>query len=209
MADARSKADWEKVEAQYRAGVMSLREIAAEQTAAGNPLTEGAIRKKAKKEEWTRDLAAKVRAKAADLVRKATVRSEVREETPTEKMTVEVEAQVVARIEIGHRTDVPRARKLVMQLMDELEFQTSNPELFEQLEQILATSTEEGGDGKDKDRSKLWESFNRAMSLGNRSSTMKTLADALKNLVALEREVFGITLSNGNGGHEASLDDLA
>jgi hypothetical protein len=51
--------DWERIEADYRAGVKSLRE-----TAGAHGITEGAIRKRAKQHGWTRDLKDKVRAKA-------------------------------------------------------------------------------------------------------------------------------------------------
>ena len=65
--------DWEKIELDYRAGVKSLREIAAE-----HDISDGAIRKRAKRDDWSRDLSAKINAKAEDLVRKELVRSEVR-----------------------------------------------------------------------------------------------------------------------------------
>lgn len=63
-----SKPDWEAIETAYRAGVMSLREIAAQ-----HGISEGAIRKRAKRDDWSRDLAAKVKERADDLVRKAEV----------------------------------------------------------------------------------------------------------------------------------------
>lgn len=47
----RSTADWELIERHYRAGLLSLREIAKE-----GGVTEGAIRKRAKKDGWTRNL---------------------------------------------------------------------------------------------------------------------------------------------------------
>ena len=43
--------DWERIEFQFRAGVMSLREIAS-----AHGITEGAIRKRAKRDEWSRDV---------------------------------------------------------------------------------------------------------------------------------------------------------
>jgi hypothetical protein len=49
---------WNVVEAEYRAGIKSLRTIAAE-----HDISEGAIRKRAKKEEWARDLAASIKEK--------------------------------------------------------------------------------------------------------------------------------------------------
>lgn len=108
--------DWEKIEAEYRVGVKSLREI-------GEPfgITEGAIRKRAKRDEWTRDLTEKVRIKAADLVRKAAVRSEVR--TGTEKELVATTAHLLATVEMSQRKDVAKARNLVMALFEELEGQ--------------------------------------------------------------------------------------
>lgn len=59
MAGTRKQIDWEKIEFDYRAGVKSLREI-------GDlyGCTEGAIRKRAKRDGWERDLAARIKAKA-------------------------------------------------------------------------------------------------------------------------------------------------
>lgn len=51
-----SKPDWEAIETAYRAGVMSLRDIGAQ-----HGVTEGAIRKKAKKLEWVRKGGTQVR----------------------------------------------------------------------------------------------------------------------------------------------------
>lgn len=56
---ARSIVDWESVEREYRAGIRSLRDIGGE-----FGCTEGAIRKKAKEKDWSRDLSAKISAKA-------------------------------------------------------------------------------------------------------------------------------------------------
>ena len=51
-----SKPDWEAIESAYRAGVLSLREIGAQYG-----VTEGAIRKRAKKLEWVRKGGTQVR----------------------------------------------------------------------------------------------------------------------------------------------------
>ncbi len=56
-----SKPDWEAIETAYRAGVMSLREIASQ-----HGISEGAIRKRAKRDDWSRDLNAKIQQKAED-----------------------------------------------------------------------------------------------------------------------------------------------
>lgn len=68
--------DWERIELDYRAGIKPLRQIASE-----NGISEGAIRKRAKRDDWSRDLSVKIQTKAEELVRKDAVRSEVRTES--------------------------------------------------------------------------------------------------------------------------------
>ena len=63
-----SKPDWEAIESAYRAGVQSVREIAAQ-----HGITHGAINKRAKRDGWERDLKAKIKAKADALVSKREV----------------------------------------------------------------------------------------------------------------------------------------
>lgn len=68
--------DWEKIELDYRAGIKTLRQIAGE-----NGITEGAIRKRAKRDDWTRDLSERIQEKAEQLVRNEAVRNLVRKES--------------------------------------------------------------------------------------------------------------------------------
>ena len=56
---------WERIEPDYRAGIKSLRQIAAEQG-----ISEGATRKRAKRDDWSRDLLERIQDKAEQLVRK-------------------------------------------------------------------------------------------------------------------------------------------
>jgi len=77
--------DWERIEADYRAGLLSVREIAAE-----HGITHGAINKRAKRDSWTRDLGAKIKAKADALVSKEQVSKEVSTEAKvSERILVE------------------------------------------------------------------------------------------------------------------------
>ncbi|MBQ0917458.1 hypothetical protein KBW71_03315 [Hydrogenophaga aromaticivorans] len=185
--------DWERIGAQYRIGTMSLREIASM-----HGITEGAIRKRAKKEEWTRDLAAKVRAKADELVRKELVRSEVRKETATEKESIDTEAQVLARVRLTHRKDISKGRTLAMSLMEELEAQTGSAELMQKLGEIMSDPDKSGNDKK------LAEAYQKAISLGGRVQTMRSLADTIRTLVSLEREAYGL-----DNMPNAPVDDIS
>lgn len=97
--------DWEKIELEYRAGVKSLREIASEQG-----VSDTAIRKRAKRDDWVRDLSAKIKAKADDLVRKEQVRAEVRTANHiSEKETIEANANLTAGVRLTQRIAVPRS----------------------------------------------------------------------------------------------------
>lgn len=173
--------NWPTIEKDYRAGIKSLRSIAAEHF-----VTEGAIRKRAKRDSWERDLSQRIKAKADDLVRRATVRDLVRAETAvTERVLVEVNAQVQKEVMMAHRSDIGKSRKLAMTLMRELELQTDNLPLLEQFADIMLAPNEKGQDRQN-------ELYRKLISLSSRASTLKTMADALKTLIMLERQAFGL-----------------
>lgn len=173
--------DWEEVQELYRVGVASLRSIAAQHNC-----TEGAIRKRAKKESWPRDLKAKVRAKAEELVRKSEVRKTVRKgQEFTEAMQVTAAATLQADIILSHRHDIPAARKLVSKLFTELELQTDGIELLRELGEIMRSEDKSGQDKRN-------DLYNKVISLSGRSTTLKSLVDSLKVMIALEREAFGL-----------------
>lgn len=203
--------DWERIEADYRAGVLSLREIAGLHS-----ITEGAIRKRAKRDEWSRDLAGKVQAKAAELVRKELVRSSVRNESAySEKEIVAANSEIVAGVQITQRKDIGRARTLAMSLLEELESETANIDLFRELGEILRSDDDKGQDRRN-------DLYNKVISSAGRIDSMKKLAETLKTLVGLEREAYGLVeaqkveLTGKNGGpietrraQEMTDDELA
>lgn len=175
--------DWEAIERDYRAGIKSLREIAAK----NGPVTEGAIRKRAKRDGWERNLQAKIQAKADALVRKAAVRKAGTQQlTPaTEREVIEENAQAIADIRLAHRADIRRGRTLVLSLLTELEGQTTNRALFEQLGELMAQPDENG-------RDRLADLYHKVIGLSGRVSNVKALAEALKNLIGLEREAWNL-----------------
>lgn len=190
---------WGAIEKDYRAGIKSLRTIAGE-----HGVTEGAIRKRAKRDGWERDLAPKIKAKAEDLVRKATVRNMVRTETAmSERVLIEVNAQVQTDIILTHRTDIQRSRTLTMKLLEELEIATGDNDLLRQLGDLMYSPDKNGVD-------KLNELYNKIIAMPGRVDSMKKLADTLKTLIALEREAFGIDEKKGEeNGPESFLKRLA
>jgi len=176
-----SKPDWEAIETAYRAGVMSLREIASQ-----HGISEGAIRKRAKRDDWSRDLNAKIQQKADDLVRKQEVRKQVRNEsTLTERVLIEATAEVIATVRMEHRGDIRRARELTNTLFDELGAQCADVSALERLGDIMF-------DPDDKGRDRLNEIYQKVISLPSRVKSMKDLSDSLKTLIGLEREAYSI-----------------
>lgn len=184
--------DWERVEEEYRAGLLSLREIAAHHS-----ITEGAIRKRAKRDDWSRDLAAKVQAKADDLVRRAEVRKSVRADaTVTERVLIEASAQVIAEVRSTHRGDITRARALAMAMLAELEMQTGGVEELERMADMLASPDDKGVD-------KMNDLFRKVISTPGRIDSLKKVSETMKNLITLEREAYGLATA-GNEGDRAS-----
>lgn len=176
-----SKPDWEAIETAYRAGVMSLREIASQ-----HGISEGAIRKRAKRDDWSRDLNAKIQQKADDLVRKQEVRKQVRNEsTLTERVLIEATAEVIATVRMEHRGDIRRARELTNMLFDELGAQCADVSALERLGDIMF-------DPDDKGRDRINEIYQKVISLPSRVKSMKDLSDSLKTLIGLEREAYSI-----------------
>lgn len=190
--------DWERIESEYRAGLLSVREIAA-----AHNITHGAINKRKNRDKWERDLSARIKAKADALVSKAEVSDLVsKERLATDIETVEVNAQAIANIRLSHRKDISRAKTLAMLLLGEVEGQTVNLELLEKLGELMASP-----DGNGYDR--LNEVYRKVIATPSRIDGIKKLSDAMKTLVTMEREAWGITeKSMANEYDEAMMRQL-
>jgi len=188
MTTDKKPTDWERIELDYRAGILTLREMA---TAGG--VTEGAIRKRAKRDDWARDLSAKIKAKADDLVRKEEVRKEVRSEsTFSEKVLVDAGAQRIAEVRMAHRSDISRARSLTNKLLDELESVTDEQGTIKDLIKAFKEEDHEDGDAM----ADMLALANKIGALPSRTKTMKELAETMKTLITLERDAYDIVTAS-------------
>lgn len=195
MAD-KQPTDWERIEQLYRAGLLSVREIAA-----SSGVSHVAIQKRAKRDGWVRDLAAKIKAKADSLVTRDTVTSVVtKEQLVTERGIVDANAQVIANIRIGHRTDIGRYRRLANKLLDELEGLTDNRDLFDQLGELLLNPDDNGLD-------KLNDLYRKVIDLPSRTKTLKELGETLKNLITLERQAYDVGAEQPNDDRSKLTED--
>ena len=173
--------DWESVEIQYRAGIRSLKDIGRE-----FDVSDAAIVKRAKRDGWTRDLRAKIHAKAESKVSESLVSAEVSAQTKVrEREVIEANAAAVADVRLAHRRDIRRSRSLANKLLEELEDLTDNRELFEQLGELMHSPDDKGMD-------RLNDLYRKVVELPNRTKVMKDLAETLKTLIALERQAYNL-----------------
>ncbi|MFP1759822.1 hypothetical protein [Lonsdalea quercina] len=190
------KPDWEAIESAYRAGLMSIREIASQ-----HGITHGAINKRAKRDGWERDLKAKIKAKADALVSKREVSSKVSTETATnERILIEANAEVIATVRMEHRGDIRKARNIANSLFDELEAECADVGALQELGALMHQPDDKGQD-------KLNEIYHKVISMPGRVKSMKDLSDTMKTLIGLERQAYDIDGQEGDNSVK-KLSDL-
>lgn len=173
----RKQIDWEKVEGFYRAGKLSLREIAR-----AYECGESSIRKRAKAEGWTRDLSVRIE----EAVRSKLVRSEVRTaDAATEKGIIEANAQAILSIRLSHREDINRAKQMVVRLFHEVD-----------------NARAQDGEKQDGENQPA-----EILTLPQRVDCTKKLTEAAKTLITMEREAWGITDGSVQPGATTSEAD--
>ncbi|QRF60240.1 hypothetical protein [Variovorax paradoxus] len=198
MTDAREPEDkpiahWPTIEADFRAGIKSIRQIARE-----HGLSETAIRKRAKAEDWTRDLSAAIQAKADDLVRREAVRNEVRAANQIpDKVVVDANANAVYRVQMAHRAGLTKLSALRDGLLSELE-QAATPTAAPAPE---AADGEKGEDAADPQPAP-------GLTLPTRIAALKQLSEVDEKIRRGEREAYGIDkIQPDEGGIVSKLTD--
>ncbi len=174
---AKPPTDWEAIEREYRAGQLSVTQVGR-----AYGVSHTAINKRAKKESWARDLTAKVReAASARLVSDGVVSASV--SAPNARETIDVAAARVVDVVRSHRRDISVGRAMVATLMAELQGGTADREAIEE-----AIEVETADDTNGQRRTAML----RAVALPSRAGVVKALSEAMKHLVALERQAFSI-----------------
>lgn len=169
--------DWVKIEQDYRAGILSVREIAREVG-----LSDAAIRKRAKANGWERDLTEQVRAKTRQLLVRSLASSQAGPQSPhatSDEISSKAAVTQVAVVR-DHQISIHDAYSLTRRMLDELNATTSHPgELEVMIEAVY-------------DDPKQRKAAQRAVSLPSRAAVMRDLATAARTWVGLERQAFGI-----------------
>lgn len=189
---AKKRVDYDRIEAGWRAGLLSPHQLAAQYTAeTGEPVSHAAIIKHFTKLGVPRDLSAKIEAKAKAKVEASMVTRKVTDVTKIpEREIVEAVASTQATVRLAHRADIERTRRICMAMMAELEAQSADAALMAEAAEILRSTPPE--EMTKEKRAKLAEAAAKAGSLQSRSTVMRSLSESLKVLIGLERQAFGI-----------------
>ena len=105
--------DWETIEKAYRAGLLSVNQIAK-----NHEITEGAIRKRAKRDGWERDLTARVQEAVRTKAVREAVRKEAAHQPETEQEIIDQYAEIGSAALALHRRDIDLLRKRRERLME-------------------------------------------------------------------------------------------
>lgn len=193
----RKAIDWDLIEADWRAGIKTKQQMAAEHS-----VSRAAMDKRFAKLGIERDLSGKIRAKAEALVAQDAVTQEVTPATASkEREIVEANATLQARIIRAHRTDIQKSRNLVMRMVEELSLETDGIELLQELGELMRSEDDKGQDKRN-------DLYQKVIALPGRVDSMKKLSDAMKTLVGLERQAFGLA-DNAEGDKPPSDADKA
>ena len=176
----RKDIDWEGIETEYRAGLLSERKIATQ-----FGVSHTAIQNKAKKGHWKRDLHRAVREQVAKKLvanELASIRSDIMESGNSQQI-VEVMANQGAQVVTGHQTAIQKNRALAELLLEQVHEAMRERE---ELKEIIDEETKK--DSTTKRRNRLY----KAVSIPTHTTVVKDLTMALKNLIPLERQAFSL-----------------
>ena len=174
--------DWDAVAIDIRAGILTDREIGAK-----HGRSHGAIQQYAKKHGIERDLTTRIQHKTKAKLAKAQLAKETSQERAklTEEQTIEIAAEAAATIVIKQQGRIGRHLRLSESLLSELESQTIDRTLYEQLGELMAAPDENG-------IHRLNELYRKIISTPSRIDSHKKAVETEKTLVALERQAFNL-----------------
>ncbi len=175
------KIDWEAIKREYRAGQLSICEIARQ-----FGCSDTAVRKHAKKFGWKRDLTVKVRERVRDKLVRGEVRDPTRAREDIQQPDQQTDAEIVeamatrgAEVRLIHRRDVRAALEMVRILLAQLAQCAGSRTAIEK-----EIGKETQGDSNPKRRNAML----KAVSISTHAGVLRDLSTALKYLIPLERQ---------------------
>jgi hypothetical protein len=171
--------DYDWATGQYRAG-RNINDIADDIGVARSQLFDYFS-----KNNISRDLSSEIRNKTNALLAGDQVDMTNAIMPTSEEEIIAINATMQACLIREHRADIRRMRKLAMAMLYELEIETTDRDLFEDLGTVLRREDEAGRDG-------LNDLYKKIISTPGRVDSLKKLSDVLKTVIMLERQAFGM-----------------
>lgn len=176
------KPDWQAIERDYRTAKFTLRELATK-----HGPSHQAIAKRAKKHQWTQDLAVAIKQATNAKLVAALVDKEVAAGGQEVANTVLAAAELNKQVILQHRGDIRAARNVAFDLLAELK---QSAMLVEHQDLLVAIVAGEGA--KPKDEFEARKVVMRALDLGSRVASVKALTEAFAKLQGAERKAFSL-----------------
>lgn len=176
--------DWEQIERDYRADVLSIAQISRESGAPSST-----IRARAKRLGWSRNLTARIKSKADEIVNQDAIKNAVANIQASEEQTIEENARLTAGVRLAHRKDINRARLATVTLLDDLEAMIGQ-DGRESLAELLKALVDEGLI-EERDSTAI-AAYKKATGLSQQIANMQKLADTMTKFVALERQAWNL-----------------
>lgn len=176
--------DWDKIERDYRADVLSIAQISRESGAPSST-----IRARAKRLGWSRNLTARIKSKADEIVNQDAIKNAVANIQASEEQTIEENARLTAGVRLAHRKDINRARLATVTLLDDLEAMIGQ-DGREGLAELLKALVDEGLI-EERDSTAI-AAYKKATGLSQQIANMQKLADTMTKFVALERQAWNL-----------------
>ena len=176
--------DWDKIERDYRADVLSIAQISRESGAPSST-----IRARAKRLGWSRNLTARIKSKADEIVNQDAIKNAVANIQASEEQTIEENARLTAGVRLAHRKDISRARLATVTLLDDLEAMIGQ-DGRESLAELLKALVDEGLI-EERDSTAI-AAYKKATGLSQQIANMQKLADTMTKFVTLERQAWNL-----------------
>jgi len=186
---AHKKVDYESIAPEWRAGIKSPNQLAQEYTErTGIAVTRMAIVKHFQKAGVPRDLAAKIKAEADRQVNARMAAAKVAGKVSDTEVVLVVGSSM-ADIRSEHMQSATKTRKLVEDLISELNLQCDGVDGIKKMLEVMALSGSETLDIKSVEKA-----LRKVISFSGRVGNAKALLEAFCRAVDVERKVYGIEL---------------
>lgn len=193
MGNANPRTPWTKIERLFRAGVLSIYEIARETNT-----PEANIRYHAKKNGWKRDLTDEMRSRTrTKLVESLAAGIDTKEDLrlKTDEQIIELAARTQVEVVRQHQTTLGNGHSLTMRMLSELDAATTHKGELEQLIRSTVAPIRQ-------------QAALAAVSLSARATTLRNLASSAREWITMERQAFNIAEDRGDNKEQRKLDEM-